>query len=487
MSGKEPFRPDDIVKSCCKLESGLNLAVDGLRACTRGALMPPLFCSAEEIQQGLVDLDFIVTKRKNYIQMLNDDHSDMDCKRCLMVEEKRYGDISFHGLGHIDLQHYTYCNLRCSYCAYTQSDVHLPPQYDALGILRLFEPDAIEWNAYVDFAGGEPSLLPNLEEYLAHFREARIRVLMYTNALRFHQAIYDGLRDGSIYLVTTSLDAGTPSTYSALRGSDGYLGVLENLSRYASAGSQGKGMLVVKYIFCESNCSDDDVAGFAYAMMALRPQKVWLTFDFSPMYLQHSTRVLDRQIDAYAKLYLLLQQHGLEAFHYFAEAIGTFSHEGREIMSAVLKRIEYRKALRPTRVPDLLFRDFRNPQSLATPKLATFTLGPLRFHTVTGEATDWSPQGKRVLLVPATPATVRLLSDPQLQAASWIGFVDRNPIQQGKTLDGHTIHAYEAIGSLNADMVLLVPPEKHRADIVEAALKQTPEGTLLAELEPEQP
>jgi len=480
----EPFQADEIVKTCCKLESGLNLAVNGLRACTRGALMPPLFCSAKEIQQGLVDLDFIVAKRKNYIKMLNDDHSDMDCKRCLMVEEKRYGDISFSGLGHIDLQHYTYCNLRCSYCLYTQNDLHLPPQYDALGVLRLFGEDSIEWNAYVDFAGGEPSLLPNLEEYLAHFREARIRVLMYTNALWFHQAIYDGLRDGSIYLVTTSLDAGTPSTYSTLRGSDGYLRVLENLCRYAAAGSRGMGMLVVKYIFCETNCSDDDVAGFAYAMLALRPQKVWLTFDFSPLYLQHSTRVLDKQIDAYAKLYLLLQQHGLEAFHYFAEAIGTFSQEGREIMSAVLKRIEYRQGLRPTRVPDLLFRDFRNPQPPATLELATFTLGPLRFHTVSGEATDWSPQGKRLLLIPATPATVRLLSDPQLQTASWIGFVDRNPLKEGKTLEGHTIHAYEAIDSLQVDMILLVPPEKHRSDIVGAVSHMVLKGVLIAELRP---
>ena len=372
----EPFQPDDIVKTCCKLESGLNLAVNGLRACTRGALLAPLFCSVEEVQKGLVDLDFIISKRKNYLKMLNDDHSEMDCKRCLMVEQKRYGDIDFSRLGHIDLQHYSDCNLRCTYCLYTQRNLHMPPQYDALGVLRLFDASAVEWNAYVDFAGGEPSLLPNLEEYLAYFRDARIRVLMYTNALRFHQAIYDGLLDGSIYLVTTSLDAGTPSTYATLRGSSKYLTVLENLSRYASAGSQGKGMLVVKYIFCESNCSDDDVAGFAYAMLALRPQKVWLTFDFTPMFLQQSTQVLDKQIEAYAKLYCLLKQHGLEPFHYFAEAIGTFSQEGREIMSAVLKRIEERMSLHPASVPDLHFRDFRKVESVAVSEPDTFSINP---------------------------------------------------------------------------------------------------------------
>ena len=280
------FHPDDIVKTCRKLESGLNLAIDGLRACTRGAFMPPLFCSAGEVAKGLITKDYIIEKRKEYIRMLNDDHSVMDCKNCLMVEQKRYADISFSRLGHIDLQHYSICNLRCSYCAYTRDDLHFSPQYDALGVLRLFAPEDVEWNAHVDFAGGEPTLLENLEDYLQFFRSRRIRVLMFTNAVRFHPAIYNGLAEGSIYWVTTSLDAGTPSTFKALRGRDHYLQVLENLSRYAVAGSKDKGMLSVKYIFCDSNCGEDDIAGFAYAMLALRPQKVWLTFDFAPLLLR---------------------------------------------------------------------------------------------------------------------------------------------------------------------------------------------------------
>ena len=85
MMHHEPFRDDDIVKSCCKLESGLNLSVQGLRACTRGALMPPLFCSAKDLAQSAITRDIVVEKRKEYIRMLNDDYSDMDCKRCLMV------------------------------------------------------------------------------------------------------------------------------------------------------------------------------------------------------------------------------------------------------------------------------------------------------------------------------------------------------------------------------------------------------------------
>jgi wyosine [tRNA(Phe)-imidazoG37] synthetase (radical SAM superfamily) len=479
---KEPFQSDDIVKTCCKLESGLNLAINGLRACTRGALMPPLFCSAKEISRGAVTRGFIVAKRKEYIRMLNDDQSEMDCKRCLMVEKKRYGDISFSGLGHIDLQHYSMCNLRCTYCAYTRDDIHLRPQYDALNVLRLFSPEDVQWNAHVDLAGGEPTLLENLEDYLEFFRTRRIRVLMYTNSVELHPAICDGLTDGTIYMVVTSLDAGMPSTYKALRGQDKYLRVMENLSHYAAAGNKKKGMLIVKYIFCDSNCSDDDIAGFAYAMLALRPQQVWLTIDFASMYLRKTDHDYSKQIKAYAKMYLLLKKHGIEAFHYYREAIATFSLQGKRIMDSILAAIERQSSITPLGDPDLVFEDFRGKAQLAMSDPDKFSINPLTLISRNGSTEKWNIEGKRVLLVPACPTTQKLLSEPEIQRAAWIGFADRNPIQQGKTIEGRTIYSYEAISTIGVDIILMAPPEKHRRDILSAVACNITVGTRIAEL-----
>lgn len=346
----------------------------------------------------------------------------------------------------------------------------------------MFTPEDVRWNAHVDFAGGEPTLLENLEEYLEFFRARRIRVLMFTNAVRFHQAIYDGLADGSIYWVTTSLDAGTPSTFKALRGRDRYLQVLENLSRYAVAGSKGKGMLSVKYIFCDSNCGDDDIAGFAYAMLALRPQKVWLTFDFSPLFLHQFDHDYSKQIEAYAKLYLLLKKHGIEAFHYYKEAIGSVSQEGRKIMDQILSGIERQSSVTPLDVADLFYRDFRCREPLVEIEPDKFSITPLELRRNGGLSEGWSLVGKRILLVPACPLTQQLLSDPEIQRADWIGFIDRNPIQQGKMIDGRTIYSYEAIPSLGIDVILVAPPEKHRLDILDAVVRITPAGAQVAEL-----
>ena len=49
--------------------------------------------------------------------------------------------------------------------------------------------------------------------------------------------------------------------------------VLENIARYSEAGSKGGGNCAVKYIFHEDNSNDDDMLGFCYAMLALRPQE----------------------------------------------------------------------------------------------------------------------------------------------------------------------------------------------------------------------
>ncbi len=479
---KKRFKSDDIVKSCTKLESGMFMGVDGLLACVRGALAAPIFCTKEEIIQGKVTKEFIVERRMRLIEMLNDDTTPMDCKRCLMVTEKRFGDISFSRLGHLDLQNYTMCNLSCKYCNYTRINSRVSPQYDALAILKLFSPEDVEWDSHVDFAGGEPTLLENLEEYLEFFRKRRIRVLMHTNSVIFHKAIYDGLADGSIYFVITSLDAGTPTTFRSLRGRDCYLQVLENLSRYAVAGSKGKGMLAVKYIFCDSNYGENDVSGFAYTMLAIRPQQIWLTFDFTPLSKQRYDYDYSKQIEAYADMYLLLKKHGIEAHSYFKEAIVRFSSEGRKIMDKILATIEEKRGSVPLDVPDLVLGDFRRKDNITWKEPDKFSIDPLRLSIAGGEPVRLSLEGKRILLVPSCPASVNLLSCPEIRQAAWIGFVDRNPIHHGKSIDGCTIYGYEDIPSTNADMILVVPPEKHRKDIVTSIYQHNISGMPVAEL-----
>lgn len=481
MTNEEPFSPDTLVKTCCKLESGLLLHIEGLRSCSRGALLAPVFLLPDEINKLEITKELIVAKRKQLIAMLNDGHTPMDCKHCLMVENKRYGDIDFGKLDHIDLQHYSQCNLRCEYCLYTQKDVHLAPQYDALKVLNLFSEEDITWNAHVDFAGGEPTLLKDVEAFLAFFRSRKIRVLMFTNGVIYHPAIFNGLRDGSIYLTIVSLDAGTPSTYLKLRGAKGYNQVVENLARYAKAGSEGKGMLVVKYIFCDANSNDDDISAFAYTMLAVRPQKIWLNIDFSPLRENNEEFDFSKQIQAYVDLYFLLVKFGIRPFHYFEEAVASASKKGRQIMETIHAEISRREKQLGERSPDILLEDFRKTQGRKTAKLGRFTLSPFRLLPDGQENFIQDLRGKRVLIAPASSQSRELLQEPALKEASWLAFLDRNPVMQDKQIEGLGIHPYEAIPTLAPDIILIHPPKKHREEIIESIALHAEDSTLLAE------
>jgi pyruvate-formate lyase-activating enzyme len=482
------YHGDDIVKSCRRLESGLRFGPDGIRACILGAFAAPLFWSADEASQLTITREMIVEKRKWLFDLLNNGQSDVDfdCKHCQMVCTKRFADVNFTGLGQIDHAATSICNLRCKFCGFTHRGLFIQSKYDDLAILREFSAEDAQWDSVVDFNGGEPTLLPNVDEYLDYFASRRIRVRFMTNGVRFHQSVYDGLAKGSIQWVCTSVDAGTPSTYMRIKKRHHYLQVLENLTRYAHAGSQGGGTLAIKYIFCNDNCSDDDIAGFVYAMLAVRPHQVWLTFDFSVL---DGVRAdtedfgeydFSRDIAAYAKMYNLLKKHGIEPVHYSTGHLALVSVQGKILLDRVIKEIE--DTAPSSYPPDLILGNFRRKEKTAPIRTALFDTQPLRTIKDGQTRKPWSLQGKRVLLAPACPQSVALLSDPEIRAGRLIGFLDRDRMVQGKTIQGIVIHGYEAIPDLAPDVILVASPVQHQSDIVGKLARHAGESVQVAVL-----
>ena len=474
------YHRNDFVKSCRKLESGLRLGQEGIHACQLGPFASPVFWSADEASRIKITKEMIVEKRKELFRLLNDDRSDISCKRCHMVRPKRYGDVDFSRLGHIDLAATTLCNLRCGFCGYAKHNLFYESRYDALRILREFTAEDVEWDSAVDFNGGEPTLLRDLDEHLHYFSSRRIRVFLYTNAVIFRQSVYDGLVNGSIRWVCTSLDAGSPSSFMRLKKRDHFLQVLENLTRYAHAGSQGGGMLAVKYIFCDDNCDDDDIAGFTYAMLAIRPQKIWLTFDFMPLENlpgdseDFGNHDYSRHVAAYAKMYGLMKKHGLIAGHFAENHLAAVCQQGKILMEKV--RFEINKSISSDSAdtPDLILGNFREEEkAMASTEPAYFDTMPLRIKTAQQPSAPWSLLGKRVVLAPACSLSTGLLADRDIREGHILGFLDRDPVLQDKSIEGISIHSYEAIPDLDPEVILVASPEQHRADILRRLAKYT--------------
>ena len=483
------YQPDDLVLSCPKLESGLRLGHDGIRACCMGPIVSPMYWSAKQASKLKITKEMIIEKRKLLFNVLNDKNSgNISCKRCGMVSTKKFKDVYFTGLGHVNLAHFSMCNLRCNFCGFTRHNNFVPPQYDALAILEEFKKSDVEWDSFVDLNGGEPTLLKNLDKYIQYFASMGVRILLYTNAVRYSQAICDGLVSGAITWLTTSLDAGTPSSFKQIKGRDRFQDVMENLTRYAKAGSEGLGNLAVKYIFSADNCSDDDISGFTYAMLAIRPQKVWLTFDFFPLGDKYDGQkeagVYDysKHINAYIKMFLMLKKYGLEPAHFAKTHLAQVLQTGKDLIKAVETGIDEQsqKIMSILNNPELFLKDFRNDETVELRTPLHFKTAPLTIINAEEVTHEWDLTGKRVLLAPAYNLTAALLQDEAIGQAHILGFLDRNPVFHDKDIEGYRIYAYEKIEELKPDVVLVASPDQHQTDIVATLSKYLHEDAEIA-------
>jgi len=460
------YLPNDLVKSCPKLESGLRLGIEGIHACQLGPFSSPLFWTAEDASRMSIRKDMIVEKRRQLFQALNDENEDVICKRCRMVRTKRYAEVDFTKLGRIDYAATTICNLRCNFCGNTAQNAFHKSRYDALAILREFSAKDVEWDSIVDFNGGEPTLLPNFDEHLDLFASLRIRVLLYTNGVKYHQSVYDGLANGTVFWACTSLDCGTPSSFLRMKKRDYFLRVLETVTRYARAGNQGGGMFAAKYIFCSDNCGDDDISGFVYAMLAVRPQKIWLTFDFTPFGNLSPDFVgpdYSRQISAYVKMYNMLKKHGITATHYTEGHLAMICQQGKNLLNQVLSEIDKSASSTGSNTTLLAVgQEGENP----SPRPEYFMTQPLRTRMPDGNSEPFSIAGKRIVLAPACPSSVRLLTEPEIGGERIVGFLDRDPCLRGKSIEGIPIHGYNAIPDLDPEVILIASPSQHQADIL---------------------
>jgi hypothetical protein len=482
------YAPDDLVKSCPKLESGLRFGPEGVRACQLGPFAAPVYWNADEAAVLDITKEMIVKKRQHLFEDLNDPDKDVICKKCAMAETKAFKEVDFTKLGRIDHAPRTICNLRCEFCGFTKAEKSgdlqngfVEPNYDSLAILKAFAQEDVQWDATVDFNGGETSLIKNIGAYLDYFNRMKIRVLLFTNSVLFKQEIYDGIANGAIQWVVTSIDCGTPSTYQKTKKVDAFGRVLEHVTRYAHAGSFGKGSLAIKYIFTENNCSDNDIYGFVYAMLAIRPQKIWLTFDFTPFGVippdadDFCGFNFDRQIAAYAKMYRLFRQHGQEVVHYTEGHLAKISKPGKILLQCVLDEI----AKKPSRNsggrsgPQLVLNDFRNHTDRNFEYTSITTQGERILDNLRGEHIDL--KNKKVALAPATERSINWLSHPALADCKTVGFLDKNPGLTGKSIQGHKVSTYESVDDY--DFVLITPPAQHKMEIISTVYRMRSEAT----------
>ncbi len=307
----DDLKPNDMVKVCQHIQIGCCFQLDGLHSCCLGTFFPPALVTAEEIKNKVVTYDLIVERRKQLFAAINDlaDGPTGNCKNCIWLKEVPYKDVNFEymggqGLGaSFNIQHYTACNQRCTFCYYAKEGNLVPPQYDILDIFELFrEKGKLRGGNWVDFSGGEPTTLKDFDKIISYLIDNNFGlIVVYSNATIFSQKIYDLLKENKICMVT-SIDSGICSTYKKVRGTDTMPNVFTNLIKYANSGTKN---LVLKYVVTDDNRTDDDMWAFIMAMLAIKPGMV----KFCPDFPYGDREIPEETIDFIAKLW-----HNLEKY-----------------------------------------------------------------------------------------------------------------------------------------------------------------------------
>lgn len=182
----------DLVKSCKYIEKGTYFAPEGMRCCTHANIASPVLITAEEIRNNSEIYDLVVERRRDHFAAVNgwSEGPTGSCLSCDHLKEKKFKDVNFEYLGGeplpgaMGIQHFSQCNQRCTYCAFTRENNFIKSQYDILNYLEQFRKRGkLRGNNWIDFSGGEPALLKDLDEILSYLSKNKLgTVVVYSNA-----------------------------------------------------------------------------------------------------------------------------------------------------------------------------------------------------------------------------------------------------------------------------------------------------------------
>lgn len=243
-------------KSCKHLESALYIAPNEIRACCQrfffdGKMRGDAELIKIEDSQNLPGYKEITKARVKLFNDIQENKSDQ-CRGCPQIfltkkKPKINGDIS-----HLSIEHHSVCNLRCSYC----SEIYyggIRSKYNVSEFVKKLSREKSLLNCkQVVWGGGEPTLDKTFEIIVNDIQNSanpEIYHRVFTNSVRYHEAISKFLKSGLIKIVT-SIDAGTPETFTKIRGRNKFQDVFENLQKYSSINPK---KITVKYIFTEDN------------------------------------------------------------------------------------------------------------------------------------------------------------------------------------------------------------------------------------------
>ena len=205
-------------------------------------------------------VDEIKNARINLFEEIQKNNSE-SCNGCPFLYETEKKPNFDSRINHLSIEHHSVCNLRCTYC----SEIYyggVRSKYNVVEFIKyLSENKSFKECNQVVWGGGEPTLDKSFElivKEIDRYASPNLYHRVFTNAVRYHNAVENFLKEGSIKIVT-SIDSGSSETFKKIRGRDKFFNVFENLKKYSEIDPN---RITIKYIFTEGNEEENELINF---------------------------------------------------------------------------------------------------------------------------------------------------------------------------------------------------------------------------------
>ena len=237
-------------KSCYWIESGINFDIDTYKICCLYSAKGGGNTIVKNNYKGEpIDWDNFFNFKKRIKDLHKSGKIYPKCEGCILLAERDWPD-DHTKISMINLDYWTKCNSRCSYC-HTMNDKEAYNKfknYNFLPILKdMIKRDILRPHGHVSFGGGEVTLLKEFDKLLNIFMDYGFPLTrIHSSCIKYSRAIEKGLKNGRVDLIV-SIDAGSKEMHEKVKQVKSYDKVWKNLKRYAS--NQRNPLAVkVKYI-----------------------------------------------------------------------------------------------------------------------------------------------------------------------------------------------------------------------------------------------
>lgn len=226
-------------------------------SCTSSVMYQnPKICDIKTVISGEFDKKVFFLSWLNTIE--KNQTIDGPCVGCKFLTKRLFSPIDLEKchISHLVYNNYRGCNSKCIYCFQDVSKVDEP--YIAYKIVDgLLDENLLGNSIHIDFGGGEPTLLPNLGDYIEHAKNNNWSMLINSSGLIFSESIINGLKSGNVKL-QISPDAGTFDTYKRIKRQSGFDIVWNNIKKYCIWSEN----VYIKYIVFSWNSSREEIEAF---------------------------------------------------------------------------------------------------------------------------------------------------------------------------------------------------------------------------------